>query len=114
MLPDSPAEGLDIRTGEILAKVNGLPVTTKDALHAALQANPAYCKLEIINLQGESRFAGRAIFAGEHHQLGILICPDEDTRYVVEERQQQGLVSVLARSLVGLFDKKQGSSDRAM
>ncbi len=114
VLPDSPAEALGIRTGEILAKVNGLPVRTREGLHAALQENPAYCKLEILNLQGESRFAGRAIFAGEHHQLGILLCPDEDTRYVVEERQQHGLVSVLARSLGGLFDKKSGSSDRAV
>lgn len=113
VLPGSPAEALGIRTGEILAKVNGLPVPTKDELHAALQANPAYCKLEIINLQGESRFAGRAIFAGEHHQLGILICPDEDTRYVLEERHQLGLASVLARTLSGPFDK-QRKNDRAV
>lgn len=110
VLPGSPAAGLGVETGEIIDKVNGIRVRTKDELHQALQANPAYCKLELLNLEGQLRFVGRAMFAGDHHQLGILLCPDEDARYVVEERHRASLISLLIRSLSGLSDKQRGGS----
>lgn len=113
VLPGTPAAEMGIRTGEIVAKINGVPVRTKDQLHQALQLNPAYCKMELLNLEGQVRFAGRAMFAGEHHQLGILLCPDEDVRYVAEERQRVSVVSLLLRSISGLTDK-QGKDGRAM
>lgn len=105
VLPDSSAAALGIESGEVIVRVNGLQVRTKDDLHAAMQANPAYCKMELLNLESHTRFVGRALFAGDHHQLGILLCPDDDARYVVEERQRGGLLSVLAQSLTGVSDK---------
>ncbi|WP_059041746.1 PDZ domain-containing protein [Paenibacillus rubinfantis] len=77
VLPGSPAEELGIRTGETIMKVNGVPVPTKEDLHAALRINPAFCKLEVRNLAGESKFLQRAIYAGDHHQLGAILAPDE-------------------------------------
>ncbi len=77
VLPGSPADELGIRAGETIVKVNGVPVPTKEDLHAALRINPAYCKLEVRNLAGESKFLQRAIYAGDHHQLGAILAPDE-------------------------------------
>ncbi|MDF2925454.1 MAG: serine protease [Paenibacillaceae bacterium] len=105
VLPGSPAAALGLETGEIIEKVNGMRVRTKEELHLALQANPAYCKLELLNLDGQTRFAGRAVFSGDHHQLGILLCPDDDARYVVEQRRGRGLLSALFQNLGGLPGK---------
>lgn len=77
VLPGSPAEELGIRPGETIVRVNGVPVPTKEELHAALRIQSAFCKLEVRNLAGESKFLQRAIYAGEHHQLGAILAPDE-------------------------------------
>jgi len=77
VLPGSPAEELGIQPGETIVRVNGVPVPTKEELHAALRIQSAFCKLEVRNLAGESKFLQRAIYAGEHHQLGAILAPDE-------------------------------------
>lgn len=84
VLPDSAAEEMGIQPGEMIAKVNGLTVRIKEDLHKALQKNPAHCKMEIINREGHVKFAARSIFAGEHHQLGILLAPDQQARYAMK------------------------------
>lgn len=87
VLPGSPAEELGIQVGETIIKVNGTPVPTKEELHAALRMNPAFCKLEVRNLTGESKFLQRAIYAGEHHQLGAILAPDDKVPVAVRMRQ---------------------------
>lgn len=86
VLPGSPAEELGIQAGETIAKANGTPVTTKEELHAALRMNPAFCKLEVRNFAGESKFLQRAIYAGEHHQLGVILAPDDQAPFAVRMR----------------------------
>lgn len=86
VLPNSPAAESGIRAGEIIRKVNQRKVITKEGLHLAMQLNPAFCKLEIINLDGHSKFVSRAMFAGEHHQLGLILCPDDKAVYYVEQK----------------------------
>lgn len=78
VVPGSPAAQLGVASGEVIVKANGVPVRTKEQLHAALRANSAFCKLEIADLNNESRFVQRALFDGDHHQLGIVLSPDED------------------------------------
>ncbi|MWV46667.1 serine protease [Paenibacillus sp. HJL G12] len=78
VIPGSPAESLGIQAGEAIVKINGISIRTKEQMHAALRKNPAFCKLEVRNLQGESKFLQRAIYAGEHHQLGAILAPDPD------------------------------------
>ncbi|MCY9514147.1 PDZ domain-containing protein [Paenibacillus apiarius] len=87
VLPDSPAEELGIRIGEVIAKANGIPVRTKEQLHQALRSNAAFCKLEVYDANGEVRFLQRALYAGEHHQLGVLLAPDNSVGYVAVTRQ---------------------------
>ncbi|UHA71634.1 PDZ domain-containing protein [Paenibacillus sp. 481] len=87
VLPDSPAAELGIRTGEVIVRANGIQVRTKEQLHQALRANAAFCKLEVLNYAGEVRFLQRALYAGEHHQLGALLAPDNRVSYVAVARQ---------------------------
>ncbi|WP_438435452.1 PDZ domain-containing protein [Gorillibacterium sp. sgz500922] len=86
VLPGSPAESAGLGVGEVLHKVNGMRVQTKEELHEALRLNSAFCKLEVLNLEGESKFVSRPLYEDEHHQLGIVIAPDDDAPYFVEEK----------------------------
>lgn len=86
IIPDSPAAELGIEAGETLYKVNGVMVDSPEALHRALRMNPAFCKLEVRNHQGESKFMQRAIYEGEHHQLGVLMAPVNHETWAVQLR----------------------------
>jgi len=86
VLPGTPADEMGLLPGEVIVKVNGMPVRDKEALHAALQLQPAFCKLEVLNREGHVKFAQRARYAGEHYQLGIILAPDDDADYVVVPR----------------------------
>lgn len=79
VIANSPAEALGIVPGEIVRQVNGVMVQTREELHEAFKKNPAFCNLEVVNLEGHSKFLRRPIFADEHHQLGLIFAPDEAT-----------------------------------
>ncbi|GGG06726.1 PDZ domain-containing protein [Paenibacillus abyssi] len=81
VVPGTPADELGIMAGEILYKVNGHRVRTKEELYEALHENSAFCKLEVLNHEGQIKFMQRARFAGEHHQLGVILAPDERADY---------------------------------
>jgi len=87
VVPGSPAAELGLEAGERISKINGRPVRTRAELHEAMRLNAAFCKLELINLQGEIKFAQRAIYAGDHHVLGIVLAPDQEASHYVELRQ---------------------------
>ncbi|TVY09359.1 PDZ domain-containing protein [Paenibacillus cremeus] len=109
LLPGSPAEELGMQVGETVHKVNGVLVRTKSELHQAMQVNSAFCRLEILNLAGESKFLKRAMFSGEHHQLGIILAPDQDALHYAEEKQRP-IFAYLSRRLVGLLSKESSQS----
>jgi hypothetical protein len=77
ILPHSPAVKLELEVGEIIMKTNGASVKTVDEFYQALQINGAFCKMEVIGLNGEIRFVQGAVYKGEHHELGILFVQDE-------------------------------------
>jgi len=77
IVPNSPAEELGIVPGETLLKVNGILINSTEQLHSCLRMNPAFCKLEVQNLAGESKYFQRPIYAGDHHQLGVILAPDQ-------------------------------------
>ncbi|QAY67804.1 PDZ domain-containing protein [Paenibacillus protaetiae] len=103
IVPGTPAAAMELKAGEILHKVNGRRIRTKEDLHAALHENPAFCKLEVLNHDGELKFAQRARYAGEHHQLGVILAPDEQATYYV---------SAGPGSLLELFSRKRTASRR--
>ncbi len=86
VLPGTPAAEMQLEAGEIVTKVNGMSVRSKEQLHAALQLQSAFCKLEVLNREGHVKFAQRARYAGEHYQLGLILAPDEDAEYVAAPR----------------------------
>lgn len=102
IVPNSPAQELGIQIGEIIHKVNGHKVKTKTDMHQAMGLNSAFCKLEVLNEQGEVRFLHRAIFAGDHHQLGIILAPDQQALYFTEHRPVH-LFSYLRGRITGLL-----------
>ncbi|MFD0714986.1 PDZ domain-containing protein [Paenibacillus sp. GCM10027626] len=81
VIPGSPAEAMGIVAGEIVHKVNGMKVRTVEELHTALHIHSAFCKLEVFNLEGQLKFVQRARYANEHHQLGVVLAPDDRAGY---------------------------------
>ncbi|CAG7656097.1 PDZ domain-containing protein [Paenibacillus allorhizosphaerae] len=108
ILPGSAAEELGLLVGETVHKVNGVPVRSKQELHQAMQSNSAFCKLEIINLAGESKFVKRAMFSGEHHQLGIILAPDQEALYYAKAAQPS-IFAYLRSRVQGVPGKKPSS-----
>ncbi|WP_223701323.1 PDZ domain-containing protein [Sutcliffiella deserti] len=72
VIPDSPAAKMNLQIGEVIVKVNGIPVSTVEGFYEALQENRAYCKLQVVDKNGEDRFAQTAVYEGDHHELGLL------------------------------------------
>jgi hypothetical protein len=88
VLPHSVASELGLTAGEIILKVNLMSVRTKQEFHLAMQVNPAFCRLEVVNLEGYSKFISKAIYAGDHHQLGIILAPDAETIEFVAQKER--------------------------
>lgn len=84
VIPGTRAEEIGIVPGEIIVKVNGISVQNKEDLYPALQANSAFCKMEVLTHGGELKFVQCAVYAGNHHQLGIIVVPDANTSVYVD------------------------------
>jgi hypothetical protein len=78
ILPDSPAEKMNLQVGELITKVNGTVVYNESAFYESLSRNRAHCKLEVIDVNGQIRFVQRALYEGEHHELGVLFVSDQE------------------------------------
>jgi hypothetical protein len=81
VIPGTPAESMGVLAGEVIHKVNGKRVHSKEELYRALHLNSAFCKLEVLNYEGQIKFVQRARYAGEHHQLGVILAPDDQADY---------------------------------
>jgi hypothetical protein len=77
VIPESPASKMSLQVGEIISKANGVLVRDEKAFYEGLQKNRAHCKLEVFDTNGEIRFVQRALYEGDHHELGILFVQDE-------------------------------------
>lgn len=78
IIPQSPASKMALQVGEMITKVNTVPVYDETSFYEALQKNPAHCRLEVLDVNGEIRFVQRALFEGDHYQLGILFVQDNN------------------------------------
>ncbi|WP_240510111.1 PDZ domain-containing protein [Virgibacillus profundi] len=72
VIPETPADRLDILVGETIVKVNGQNVNNVNEFYLGLQASGASFKLELLDVAGEIRFIQSALYEGDHHELGIL------------------------------------------
>ena len=80
VVPDSPADKMGLKVGEIITKVNSIPVQDEIQLYTALQKNSAHCKIEVFDINNEVRFEQRALYEGDYHKLGILMIQDEKAK----------------------------------
>ncbi|WP_342432990.1 PDZ domain-containing protein [Neobacillus sp. FSL H8-0543] len=76
IIPESPADKMGLQVGELVSKINGVQVRDEEVLYEAIQKNRAHCKLEVLDTNGEVRFVQRALYEGDHYELGILFVQD--------------------------------------
>ncbi|MCQ6275716.1 PDZ domain-containing protein [Bacillus sp. V3B] len=77
VIPNSPAAKMGLGVGELITKANGVSINNEESFYEALQKNRAHCKLEVLDVNGQIRFVQRALYEGDHHELGILFVQDE-------------------------------------
>lgn len=77
IIPNTPGSKMALQVGEMITKVNGVKVSDEKSFYEALQKNRAHCKLEVLDVNGEVRFVQRALYEGDHHELGILFVQGE-------------------------------------
>jgi hypothetical protein len=77
IIPESPADKMGLQVGELISKVNGVKILDEQVFYEALQKNRAHCKLEVLDTNGEVRFVQRALYEGDHYELGILFVQDQ-------------------------------------
>ncbi|WP_132746922.1 PDZ domain-containing protein [Scopulibacillus darangshiensis] len=83
IIPNSPADRMHIKPGEVVWRVNDQSFRTETEFYFALQQNVAYCKLQIIDHCGESRFVKGSIHQGDYHKIGLLFLePAKRNQYV--------------------------------
>lgn len=69
----TPSARLNLKAGEKITEVNGQPVHTREELYEALNLNRAFCKLKVIDNDGEPRFEQTALYENESFELGLLL-----------------------------------------
>ncbi|WKB35235.1 hypothetical protein QS257_16615 [Terrilactibacillus sp. S3-3] len=83
VIPHSLSDRMGVVAGEVIYRVNGRSVNSEYAFYEALQANAAYCKLEVIDAHGELRFAKGAIHENDSHKIGLLFLePNKWKKYM--------------------------------
>jgi membrane-associated protease RseP (regulator of RpoE activity) len=87
VIPYTPAQKMGLQVGEVIVKVNGQAVHRRKELYKALKHNLAFCKLEVINLEGHLKFPKSSLYEIDHHQLGVILAPDEEVPYYLEQEQ---------------------------
>ncbi|UOR11694.1 PDZ domain-containing protein [Halobacillus amylolyticus] len=83
-IPGSPADEMDLLPGELIVRVNSIPVTSVEEFYEALQTTGAFSKIEVRDFRGENRFTQRAMYEGEHHELGILFVQEAVREQIAE------------------------------
>lgn len=72
VIPDSPADSMEIKVGERIRRVNEQEVHSEVEFYEAIQLNAAFCKLEVIDHQNELRLVHSAIYERDYHTIGLL------------------------------------------
>lgn len=96
VVPGSPADEMEIVTGDVIMRINGNEINEKEEIYPALQQQSAFCKMEVMNKEGHIKYVQRSVYQGDHHQLGLIVAPDASANEYVE---------LGYRKLFGLFRK---------
>ncbi|KFN02681.1 PDZ domain-containing protein [Bacillus clarus] len=73
-IPNTIGAEMNLKPGEVITKVNGVIPRSTEEFYDALQMKTtgAFCKLEVLDTNGELRLAQTALYAGGHHELGVV------------------------------------------
>jgi hypothetical protein len=86
VVPHSPASKMGLKSGEVILKANGFEVNKRSELYRAIKENKAFCKLEVLNVEGHVKFPKTSLYEKDHHQLGVILAPDDQIPYYLEQR----------------------------
>lgn len=78
--PGLPASEMGLVPGEAIYKVNGDFVDSEVSFYEAIQRHKPYLRLEVMNHNGDVRFAQRAFYEQDHHELGIMFVSEPGNR----------------------------------
>ncbi|MES5891621.1 PDZ domain-containing protein [Bacillus cereus group sp. RP43] len=78
-IPNTIGAEMNLKPGEVITKVNGVIPRSTEEFYGALQTKTtgAFCKLEVVDTNGELRLAQTALYAGGHHELGVVFVLQE-------------------------------------
>jgi hypothetical protein len=97
LIPGSPAANMDIEIGDVIVKLNGVAVSHQNDIYPLLQRQSSFCKMEVLNKEGNIKYLHRSLYQGEPHGLGVVPAPDQYARQYVK---------VGPLSLFGLFSSR--------
>ncbi|ARI76532.1 PDZ domain-containing protein [Halobacillus mangrovi] len=72
VIPKSPGAQMGLTPGELIVRVNARQVRTERQFYEALQLNGGFNKIEVRDEWGENRYVQRALYEGEHYELGLV------------------------------------------
>ncbi len=84
VIAGSPAHAMGLQPGEVLRRIGATPVNSSYDIHFAIDQNPAYVKMEVLDERKEARFVGMPVYHRDPHQLGIIAVPDERAHAYME------------------------------
>ncbi|MDM5157244.1 PDZ domain-containing protein [Bacillus sp. DX1.1] len=78
-IPNTAGAEMNLKPGEVITKVNGVIPMSVEEFYDALQTKTtgAFCKLEVLDTNGELRLVQNALYAGVHYELGIVFVEQE-------------------------------------
>lgn len=72
IIPGTPAASMDVRIGEVIVNVNGREVHSEPDFYEGLHQNLAYCKIDVLDQEGEVRFVKGMTHENDLHNIGFL------------------------------------------
>ncbi len=72
IIPGTPASSMDVKIGEVIVNVNGHVVRSERDFYEGLHQNLAYCKIDVLDQDGELRFVKGMTHENDLHQIGFL------------------------------------------
>lgn len=112
VLPGSPAAAMELKSGEVIVKANGVPVNTPFDLHFAINQNPAFVKLEVLDEQAQVRYPAKSLYDGDHHGLGLILVPDDQARQFLQLKEIPVWKSIQRRLSFGKGRRRQVDDSR--
>lgn len=77
IVPKTPASKMRLKIGDIILQVNGHAIKNEDEFYKALQAQPTFCKLKVLNREHRLVLRNTAIYNNAPREIGVILFQDE-------------------------------------